>query len=1109
MRARHLAILLAAMILVGCPKLPAVSPVGGDPGTTQKADSQFTRTSIVGQVDMSAFRVQASVPEVATGATISLIDGDNGLTLGTTVSKPDGTFALIFSNGFKPTANKVYYLEAIKGLKAGTDLPNRVGSPLARVRTLIAFQSTGWVSIGSSVPGNPISITLTTTALSVMASLRSTTARPVPLLELLGSLGAPSDPATFTKAAQTGLSLTSLANVVNLVRYSLQERDEDPLRSVVLDLTDSTLDTFVLPDMPFTVSYLDPPAAAIGEELFVVGDNFDPLPANNVVTFAGSGNTRIPAPVTSVTLGRTRLRVVVPSGATNGLVTVQVDNLQLNGPWFSLASRDGHRIVDDSGNLYVSNSAYGTVSKITPDGVTLPVITGLSSPRGLTLGTDGTLYVISGSEIRNYSTAGALIRTYASGASGAWGLAFSPSGELFVSLESANRIAKVVSGALTDVSSSGLLSKPRGLSFGPDGKLYVANFGNDTISQIDPVSGATVLYKSGFSQPWSLAFDTFGAMYVTNNAGNSVYRVGTDGVVKPFASVQSPGGIDADPSGYLYVADNASNRVYRIDTAGNSRILAEGVSYPKGIAIAADGSYYVANSQNNTVIRVGADGTVATFARGFNDPCGLALDETHGYLYVANFGNGTVSRVSLADGSVTTYLRNLYTVSGLAYLSDRLYVYQGVSSDGNGTYSRMPDVLEYDVTTSPATQTRKIRSNLRNGLGIGVDPTSGAIYVTHNLENFVTRLEATGRLTRFASTAPSPVDVTVDSAGLVYVACQGTGTGDDAIQVFNPDGTPRTTLSGLDVDRPSAIDFDGTAVYFANSSTGAAGSGSLKRVSPADQSVTGVATGLTNPTGMCFYNHVCYVAGNGQLLHVDSYDTAPVPPALAFTAGGILDIGVDSTNGTLFPLFGGSIKQTNSSGNPLNTWSINLLDDRRLTPIKGGGGFYISSAAALIYQTPWTGGSGNRSFKSGGSLNSYADPMIAAGTDALGKKWLLVPRGPTWEGGLSKISLEPSSSDEYFVADGWDGNTVHGAAFDSSTGKAWAVSSNNARILRYKADHSGTEVNSGYDNSYTGFGACAANGSVYVTVYSHHRVDRMDGTNTRTIQPFGLGGPEL
>lgn len=1114
MRLRLLSILLAGLMLAGCPKPPALTPNAA--GT---APRETPANAIVGQVDMAAFRTQATVGEIATGATISLLDSSTGHTLGTTVSRSDGGFTLVFNNGFEPVPGRVYYLEAIKGLKAGTDMPNRVGSPLARVRTIVSFGD-GWLSANSAAGGSPIAITTTTTALSIIASLRAGTSRPVPMTELIGSLPDPRSAASFTKVAASGVSLASLQQVVNLVKYSLEERDQDPFRSVLLDVSDTSYDTFVLPNMPFTITYLSPTSAAVGEELFVNGDNFDPTAANNTVTFTGSGNTRINAPVTSVSLDRTRLRVVVPSGATNGVISVQVANLLLTGPTFTLASRDGHRVVDDAGNLYVANSSYGTVSRISPQGVTTPLVTGLTSPRGITLGTDGTLYVISGSEIRNYSTAGSLIRTYATGAAGAWGLAFSPAGELFVSLESTHTIHKVVAGSLTAVSTSALLSQPRGLSFGQDGQLYVANYGNDTIARVAPATGATVTYKSGFSRPWSLAFDTFGAMYVTNNAGNSVYRVGTDGLVKPFASVQSPGGIDADPSGYLYVADNTSNRVYRIDTSGLSSVLAEGVSYPKGIAVATDGTFYVANSQNHTVVRIATDGSVTTVARGFNDPTGVALDEARGHLYVSDLGDGSVTRVYLSDGSFSTVLRNLVAPSGLAYDANRLYVYQHASSDGATTYYRQPEVHEYDVTTSPMPLVRSLRSGLRNNHGIGRDPGSGALYVTLPLENAITRIDpATGLIKRVATnTAPSPEDVAVDASGKVYVACKGTSGSDDAVQVYAWDATNRVlTLTGTltdatHVDRPSAIAFDGSAVYFTNTSTGAASSGSVKKIDPSTLGLSAVATGLTGPTGLAFAGGTMWVAHGPRLSTIASYATPPGAPALAFTWGGtVLDVGVDAAGTTVYLLTDGNVFTTTPSGTPYATAARDWIwGGRRFTP-DGSGNFFVTSHGGGIYQTFIPGGGNTRyarwfSWATISHQSEYWNPTIAVGSYG-GNRYLVVPRGGAWDGTTSTMNL--ATGEETVSLYGWDMNTPHGVAFDPTTGKSWAITANNARALRTNAARTANELDKPLDTSHQGFGATFHGGYFYATLLSHHRIDRFDSAGNRVTQPYGLGGPEL
>lgn len=1111
------------ILLAGCPL-----PLQSRPSDLGGAPTASALETLSGTVDLGAFKTQASdIGEIAAGATVGLIDSSTGHTLATTVTQPNGTFTLSFPK-FRPASDRAYYLEAVKGLKAGTDLPNRVGAPIARIRTLLTYRDAGWASLTSTMASG-IVLNPTTTALCIITSLRSGTAQPVTLLDLMMSLPNPTNPGSFTQVASSSITLEGLQQATDLVKSALT-LDKDPVRSVLLDVSAPGYNSFILAKSPFTIGYFSPPSAAIGEEVEVVGDDFDPLPAANKVTFSGNGGLRIEVPVLAVSPDRTRLQVKVPVGTVNGPVSVQKgDVLLMSTSAFLLAARDGHSALDDQGNVYVSNYAFGTISKVTPAGLTVPLVSGLTNPRGLTVGPDNQLYVVNGNgtiyRINPAQPASANWVPYATNATGAWSLAFSPSGVLYVSLEDSNRIGKVVGGLVQTVTATGLV-QPRGLCFGLSQSLpsryvlYVANFGNDTVAVVDPDTGATSTFKSGFSRPWSVAFDTYGVMYVTNNAGNSVYSVGTDGVVRPFASVQSPGGIDAAPSGYLYVADNATNRIFRIDTAGNSTVFSEGVSSPKGLASASDGTFYIANSQNNSVIRVKPDGSVATVARGLNDPSGVALDEARNHLYVANYRSGTVTRISLTDGSFSTVLRNLALPSGVAYLKNRLYVYLADSRDGETVYTDLAEVQEYDVTQSPPAFVRNIRPPLRNNGGIARDPrAAGTVYVTQPLEGYVAKIDpATGLMSRFVTTAPDPQDVTVDANGYVYVACRGTSTSDHGIQVFAPNGLLERTITSK-VDRPLSLAYDPTTqdVFFGNGADGSVGSGSIKRLSTTDRtSVTDVVASLTNPTGIAFYGTTMWLVSNGQEIRtVATYATAPAASALAITQTTALDVDV-APDGSVYVLTTGYLYKFPTGGLPRVSVTWNFMGDGARMAPNDVTGLYISNTGSTVITS--TFGGTTKTLKWQGLTNSSSLTIIGPITCAItaatfgGKDYLLVPSGQSATGGgLARINLATGVSEANHVFQGGESTAPRGMAFDPVAGKAWSIGQVGAMVLRLNTGHTAIEKSTaGPDNSYIGYGATFWNGAFYATLNSHHRLERYDAvSHAKTTVPTGLGGPEI
>ncbi|SEO25387.1 gliding motility-associated C-terminal domain-containing protein [Mucilaginibacter gossypiicola] len=139
-----------------------------------------------------------------------------------------------------------------------------------------------------------------------------------------------------------------------------------------------------------------------------------------------------------------RIRKVTAAGVVTtyaGSGAVGAVNGMVNAASFNTPTAVG---LDDSGNLYVSDSGNGSIRKITPAGVVSTFATGLNFPRELRVDGTGNIYVAeqNGNTIKRISPAGVITviagsgRTDASGKTatiqGAIGLAMDGKGNLFV-----------------------------------------------------------------------------------------------------------------------------------------------------------------------------------------------------------------------------------------------------------------------------------------------------------------------------------------------------------------------------------------------------------------------------------------------------------------------------------------------------------------------------------------------------------------------------------------------------------------------------------------------------------------------------------------------------
>jgi len=203
-------------------------------------------------------------------------------------------------------------------------------------------------------------------------------------------------------------------------------------------------------------------------------------------------------------------------------------------------------------------------------------------------------------------------------------------------------------------------------------------------------------------------------------------------------------------------------------------------NYPRGVAVDSAGNVYVADRNNHTIRKVSAVGVVTTLAgtarmagsadgtgtaARFYNPYGVTIDSA-GNVYVADGSNHTIRKVSAA-GVVTT-------LAGTAGMPG--------SADGTGTAAR------FNLPT-----------------GVTVDSASN-VYVADYGNHAIRKVSALGVVTTLAGSAGipgsadgpgtaalfyDPRDVTVDSAGNVYVADSGNHT----IRKVNGAGVV-TTLAG-------------------------------------------------------------------------------------------------------------------------------------------------------------------------------------------------------------------------------------------------------------------------------------------------------------------------
>lgn len=312
--------------------------------------------------------------------------------------------------------------------------------------------------------------------------------------------------------------------------------------------------------------------------------------------------------------------------------------------------------VDPSGNLFIADSASNTIREV-PAGtglITAALMTNTATNPGAHV---SLVSSVSTSPSFNHPTS----------------LALDPSGNLYVLDQTSSAIHRVSAstGTLALVAGSPLghsgysgdnglataaqLSSPSGMAFDPSGNLFIADTGNHRIREVAASTGV-----------------------ISTVAGTGTAGFSGDGGLATAALLSSPSAIAADSKGNLYIADSATSTVRKIDahtgvistvagtgaagfSGDGAAATAAQLNSPQGITVDSFGNLFITDTGNQRVREVAAaTGIISTIAgnstQGYsgdagpsshsslNSPYATAVD-TSGNLYIADSGNSVIRKV--------------------------------------------------------------------------------------------------------------------------------------------------------------------------------------------------------------------------------------------------------------------------------------------------------------------------------------------------------------------------------------------------------------------------------------------------------------------------------
>lgn len=367
---------------------------------------------------------------------------------------------------------------------------------------------------------------------------------------------------------------------------------------------------------------------------------------------------------------------------------------------------------------------------------------------------------------------------------------------------------------------------PRGTSIDASGNQYVSDAGNNEIREITSAGVVTLL------------------------AGSAAGTAGRANGTGTAATFDLPYDATADGSGNLYVADYTNNEIRKIVIATGAVTLLAGSATgaagttngtgaaalfngPVGIVYnPVDGNLYVSDFGNNEIRKVTTTGVVtllagsATGATGttnntganarFNGPNGIAVDAA-GNMFVADQGNNEIREVTTA-GVVTLFAGSAAGTAGTA--------------DGTGT-----------------------AATFNTPRGVTVDP-SGNLYITDSGNNTLRLISPAALVTTFAGKAGTAGYV--DAVGTAAEFNQPRGldcdpaTGNLYIADYTNNVIRQVITTGylISATLPAGLSFDNTTGIISGTPTGNFGSTTytIYAFNATGSSNTTVTLSCTTPT---------------------------------------------------------------------------------------------------------------------------------------------------------------------------------------------------------------------------------------------------------------------
>ncbi len=456
-------------------------------------------------------------------------------------------------------------------------------------------------------------------------------------------------------------------------------------------------------------------------------------------------------------LESSKLKHVALNGTTTTIAT------GLNGAYAFIKVADGNGyLVSESSNRIRRIDANGQVSSYMEKQI--------NKPHAMRTLANGDKYILNSNSIIKVDNNGGFT-TIATGLHYPRGVTVDTDGNLYVSEYNRRQILKIdTTGNVSIFAATSFY--PGALTITPQGKLLVAQWSNRNVYLVGP---GTESLHTALDYPiyYDLYADQSGNLWATHIWSNRVTKLASDNSKTVYTISYYPGGLAEDGQGGMYVS--TYGKIVQIDSAGTvSDVITGGVSasqHLRGVSVDSMGRYWIL-SDSGILYRYLADKTLDVRYSSLSSPKGMVY-ANDGSLIVIN-GNSTILKIKaqnqlpeifvdenyehiILESAQTALITNSATVK-------RLNLETGVISDIASGYSNIEAlavkpgngfaVADYNRNELTFYDAADIQTDRFVGL---VNPTGilfnadGELLVANKFPGNISKVRSDGQLTPYSS----------------------------------------------------------------------------------------------------------------------------------------------------------------------------------------------------------------------------------------------------------------------------------------------------------------------------------------------------------------------